>query len=194
VAASGPSLNSDALALCRGTPTVVVNDAYRLCDWADVLYGCDESWWDARNPKFAGEKWSSHNDGERPRNNKRRCARRYSLRVVRGKEAKGFSLDPGTIHYGYNSGFQAVNLAILMGGNPIVLLGFDMHGTHFFGAHEPPLRNKQNRQRWVEIFNVAAKMLPPDIKIINATPGSLLKCFPAMDIKEALYAGRSTGS
>jgi hypothetical protein len=81
-----------------------------------------------------------------------------------------------------------------MGGNPIVLLGFDMHGTHFFGAHEPPLRNKLNRQRWVEIFAVAAKMLPPDIKIINATPGSLLKCFPEMDIKEALYAGRSTGS
>ena len=72
------------------------------------------------------------------------------------------------------------------------MIGFDMHGTHFFGEHESPLRSwdRQKQQqifaRWIEGFRIASERLPPDIRIINATPGSALTCFPIMTLQEAL--------
>lgn len=169
----------------------MVNDAFQLLPWADVLYACDEEWWFDRKPEFAGEKWSSHNDGARPRNDKRRVSELLSVSIVRGKQSKGFSLDPSVIHYGGNSGFQAVNMAILWGGNPIILVGFDMRGSHFFGEHKHPLRQKKSFNGWIAAFRDAAEMLPDHIHIINATPKSDLKCFPMMTLAEALSEGRT---
>jgi hypothetical protein len=191
VAAPGPSLNSDAAAACCGTPAIVVNDAYQLLPWADVLYGCDEEWWNVRKPEFAGEKWSSHNYGPRPKNDKRRAAKRFGLRIVEGRQAKGFALDPQYIHYGHNSGFQAVNLAIHWGGNPIILIGFDMRGTHFFGEYERPLRQmRKSFEGWIKNFREAAETLPPGLRIINATPKSALDCFEMMTLERALNETR----
>ena len=191
VAAPGPSLDSKTAELCRGTPCVVVNDAFKLMPFADALYACDEDWWFNRRPEFDGEKWSSHNDGTKPRNDKRRVNKFFSVSVVRGQQAKGFSLDPSVIHYGGNSGFQAVNIAILWGGNPVIMVGFDMRGSHFFGEHKYPLRQKKSFYGWITAFREASEMLPSDIRIINATPGSDLKCFPIMTLAEALSESRT---
>ena len=94
--------------------------------WADVLYGCNERWWDAhKGTDFAGEKWSTH-DTTGTANNKLKAAEKYGLQLVMGAPGAGFSTDPGLIHYGDNSGFQSVNLAILLASPYIVLVGFDM--------------------------------------------------------------------
>ena len=125
VAAPGPSLTQEVADRCKGIRTIVVQDAWRLMPWADVLYGCDAKWWDVHNgcPDFAGEKWSTHDDGT---NSKLDVARKYGVSLVAGKAADGFSLNSTVIHYGSNSGHQAVNLAILMGAVRVVLVGFDM--------------------------------------------------------------------
>ena len=180
VAAPGPSLTPEVAEACRGDRVIAVNDAYRRLPFADVLYACDARWWGVHGNcnGFAGEKWSSHGRD----NQKLKEADLYGLTLVHGGNGKGFSLNPERIHYGGNGGFQAVNLAILFGVHRIVLVGFDMHGSHFFGAHPSPLRNTKSFDRYIKSFEEAAKMLPEHIRIVNATPGSALRCFPFVDL------------
>jgi hypothetical protein len=190
VAAPGPSLTPDVAERCRGNRVIAVQDAYRIFPWADVLYGCDAAWWDVHGgcSDFAGEKWSSH--GSADHNDKREAAAKYGLHLVQGKDGNGFSTDPAVIHYGSNSGFQAVNLAILFGAGRIVLVGFNMQVVdgkrHFFGDHPKPLSNRTSYRAFVSAFEKAAKSLPAGVEIINATPQSALKCFRSVDLDRAL--------
>lgn len=202
VAATGPSLTPEVAAACRGVPVVAVNDAYRLFPFAAVLYAADEAWWDAHGgaPDFAGEKWSAH--GHPGHNDKRACAERHGLSLIRGADADGFCLDPSRIHYGDNSGFQAGNLAAHWLGwrGRIVLVGFDMRAPdgrrHFFGDHPGPLHRAKSQDElkryfgaFIRKFEAAARLLPAGLEIVNATPGSALTCFPFLPLQAALAKG-----
>jgi hypothetical protein len=189
VAAPGPSLTPKVAERCRNHTVVAIKEAYRLLPWAEVLYGCDGKFWDRRDgcPDFDGEKWSSH--GGNSIDDKIRFAKRYDLKLVHGKSGTTFSLDPKHIHYGNNSGFQAINLTILFGATNIVLVGFDMRevngNPYFFGKH--PARNQAAPYaKFVPTFANAAKRLPSNIKIVNATPDSVLTCWPLVDLDSAL--------
>lgn len=200
VAATGVSLTPDVAETCRRSrcPIIAVSDAYRLLPFADILYSCDGAWWDVHKgcPDFRGEKWSSH--GEPGANDKRVHGERYGLTLVRGSHCNSgppagrcadggtFSTDPTHIHYGGNSGFQAINLALLFGARRIILVGFNMDsGGHFFGAHPKGLRNVDHSKS-VMTFTHAWRHLPAGVEIINATPGSRLRGFPRMSLEDAL--------
>lgn len=90
------------------------------------------------------------------------------------------------IHYGLpgggNSGFQAVNLAYIMGAKTILLLGFDMFGTHFFGKHPPKLDVMSPFRNFIESFASIKK----DVEIINCSRQTALDCFPKMPIESVL--------
>lgn len=184
VAGSGPSLVEN-----NWFNTIAVNDAYKLCPNARALYAADVAWWQLNKgcPDFKGNKYTCTSTSEEF-GIRRGLSKQYGIHIVNGRKGRGFSLVPNTIHYGGNSGFQAVNLAIHFGANPIVLVGFDMHGSHFFGKHSLPLR--QTRQHamdgWVKNFERAARMMPKHLNIINATPNSALRCFPMMELEDAL--------
>lgn len=193
VAAPGPSLNQQQADIVRasGWPVIVCQDAWRLLPWADKMYGCDSRWWSAYEgvPGFAGEKWSAHHPGVA--NNKTETQERYGINLVKGRRAQydGFSYDPEVIHYGDNSGFQTLNLAVLLGSPYIVLIGFDMshkNGHHFFGKHDHGLHNQEKFERWVPEFDKAAELLRPETTIINATPGSAIHSFPEMSLEQAI--------
>ena len=183
VAATGPSLTPAVADRCRGHDAIAVSDAWRLMPWAPVLYSCDAKWWRYHRgcPDFRGEKWTAHGAG----NDKQDIAATYGLRCVAGAQGAGFSRRQDVIHYGSNSGFQALNLAILFGAARIVLVGFDMQGRHFFGAHPHPLVNSDPR-RFVRHFERAVPSVPAGVEILNATPGSALTCFRAASLDEAL--------
>lgn len=191
VAASGPSLTQEVADACRGRRAIAVNDAWRLMPWADILYSCDAAWWRVHNgcPDFHGEKWSSHSAETNNKDNDDLLAR-AGVRLVAGQAGDTFSTDPRVIHYGNNSGFQAINLAILLGARRIVLVGFDMRVVdgkrHFFGNHPEPLSNRIEYSYFVPTFANAARHLPAGVTILNATPGSALKCFPAVPLELAL--------
>lgn len=194
MAATGPSLTQEVASAVRGQRLIAVNDAWRLLPFADALYACDATWWDVHNgcPDFKGEKWSSHGVPGRIRHNDKTAqTKRYGLNLVEGADGKTFCFDPpGRIHYGSNSGFQAVNLALLWGAVRVILVGFDMQSSggknHFFGAHPRGLRNTSNYSSFIRAFETAAKKLPPHIEILNATPGSALRCFPMVSLHDAL--------
>jgi hypothetical protein len=190
VAASGPSLTEEVAAAISGELVIAVNDAYHLLPHASVLYACDAAWWDLHHgvPNFCGERWTSHS--LRPANDKRHVAGQYDLHVIEGVDRPGFSRVPGCVHYGNNSGFQAVNLAVLFAADPIILTGFDMREVngyrHFFGNHKAPLRDGMAFSVWIQAFAKAAQMLGPSPRIINATPASALNCFEMMALDRAL--------
>lgn len=196
VAATGPSLTEEVAERCRKAheagshKVLVVNDAWRLMPWADALYACDAAWWDHhKGTDFAGAKWSSHHANG---NDKKRQAEQWRLNLVHGASKQGFSTDPSLIHYGSNSGFQAVNLAILFGVCRIVLVGFNMQDVggrrHFFGDHPGRLQRSAKYERFVPAFKAAARKMPAGVMIENATPNTALRCFPCLPIEEALSA------
>lgn len=191
VAAPGPSLTPDIAEAVRetGWPVLVCQDAYRLMPWADILYGCDAKWWNAYDgTSFVGEKWSTHGDAH-GNNDKREVAEKYGINLIQGRSAndQGFSTDPSVIHYGDNSGYQALNLAILLGSPYIVLVGYDMRHrngkAHFFGDHENGLYTQPDYAQWAPHFE-RSRDCPATI--INATPGSAITCWPTMTIGEAI--------
>jgi hypothetical protein len=157
--------------------------------WADVVYGCDEKWWNVHKDcgGFAGEKWSTHSKRSTS-NDKTAAADAYGLNIVRGAPGAGFSINPGIIHYGDNSGFQALNLAILFGSPYIVLVGFDMRHaggkSHFFGDHPKGLFQRDEYESFVRKFDQAPA--PDGVTIVNATPGSALKCYPEKGLDSAI--------
>lgn len=193
VAGAGPSLTWHQGEACRlaGIRGIAVNDAHRMLQWADVLYACDAAWWKEYDGalEFKGERWSSHSDTYAG-DHKLALANRWGLSLVRGAAIRGFSFDPHRIHYGENSGFQAINLAILFGCTRILLIGFDMHAKgkrHFFGNHPATLRNADPKV-FIKNFNMAATDLKqhPEVQIINCTPGTALDCFVKMPLEQAL--------
>ncbi len=189
VAATGPSLTPEVARQVRGRSIVAVSDAWRLLPDAAVLYSCDAAWWQHHKGAsgFVGERWSSH--GGLSTNDKAAAARTWGLRLIAGRPGDTFSRDPRVVHFGNNSGFQAINLAILMGARRIVLVGFDMRAAgrrHFFGDHPAGLSNAVDYRQFVPQFTAAARALGPDVAIINATPGSALTCWPMMTLADAL--------
>jgi hypothetical protein len=103
----------------------------------------------------------------------------------------GISLDPEILVTGSNSGFQALNLAILAGARTVILLGMDGNPapdgkTHFFGDHprvEPmtiyPLVRASFKAG-------AAAIKAAGVRVINCSPGSAISAFERMDLLEAL--------
>jgi len=98
----------------------------------------------------------------------------------------------GQLGWGGNSGFQALNLAVQFGANPVILVGYDMrldHGVHWHGAHDNGLNNptKGNVERWRRAVDGAAAVISAlGIKVVNASPISALAAYPKMDLEAAL--------
>lgn len=182
VAAPGPSLRAFDYS---GLNVIAVNDAYQLFPNADTLYAADMDWWTHRKPKFNGERLTCTFD--RPAN-RSQLAKDAGIELVPAKNGHGFTLE-GPIHYGRHSGFQAINIAMRRT-RLIVMVGFDMKGTHFFGAHKRPLRQKTDYQRWIDDMHEAARHLPKHHRIINATEDTALECFERMPLAEALNEAR----
>lgn len=190
--ASGPSLSREDVERCRESPTTVicVNDTYRWAPWADYLYAADAGWWDWHikqvRETFCGQLYTIPNA----------AVDRYGLNWIQDAvDADGVS-PPGLgreqIHHGSNSGYQAVNLAYILGADRILLLGYDMKPapdgtTHFFGDHPPELRRNSPYGQFFEAFET----IDPDtygVEIINCSRDTALTCFPRLPIADALHA------
>lgn len=163
VLATGESMSQALADYVRGKCSVVaVSDAYKLAPWADALVSNDTSWWrvhhDALN--FRGRKF---------------CGARYT----------GTERIPAVAPFlvGINSGLQGMRVAQMLGATRILLLGFDMHGTHFFGSHPSPLSNTTAAKFRGHIRQFANWS---GCEVINCTPGSALKRFPFSTIEVEL--------
>lgn len=98
----------------------------------------------------------------------------------------------GTLGWGGNSGFHALNLAVQFGVKRIALVGFDMRcdkGLHWHGSHEKGLNNPTpgNVERWRRVTDAAAPVLAAlGVSVINCSPISALTAYPKMSLSEAM--------
>lgn len=196
VAATGPSLTQEIADQCRDQWVIAVNDAYKLFPFARTLYAADVEWWRVHKgcPDFAGERLTCSIQGNSDQRRRSRTCKEFGLTTVLGKRGCGFAVGTDHIHFGSNSAFQAVNVALQRGAGLVILVGLDMHGSHFFGKHPKQLRQGGHFDKFIGRFSEASKLLDKNIRIINATPGSSLACFPIMTIAEALRESRRVGS
>jgi len=200
--ATGPGLTPEVVEMirpyhARGVVKVAgLNDSYRIIDFLDVFYACDEKWWDVHTkPDFVlkqpvgvmeipAQMWGNQTAWS--------LLRKYPhVNVVQGQSKKGFSTDRNVIHWGNNSGFQLLNLVHLMGARQMILVGYNMgvpegQDVHFFGKHPAPLSQGGNQYRgFVKQFD----SIQPEIRagIFNATVETTLRCFTRVDLNEALW-------
>lgn len=179
---TGPSLCQADVDAVRGRARVIaVNDAYHnratSCLWADVLYACDARWWKWHDgaPAFKGLKYALDP----------KAAAWPDVQVLRNLGIKGLSLDPSGLKTGHNSGYQAINLAVLLGASRIILLGYDMQGDHCFGSH--PSKAGPNLALFRLMFPELVKPLKAaGVEIVNCTRKTALECFPRATLADTL--------
>jgi hypothetical protein len=169
VIASGPSLNANDVNLIRELKTngvikgvvAVSNVGIDMFPDADALVSHDAKWWEINHiaKNFKG--------------------RKFSRMTVGGTER----FLPQKRN-GCNSGLMAMEVANdVYNADLIIILGFDMHGTHYFGRHPESLKNTPDKKFAMHIaqFNNWNKC-----DVINCTKGSALKRFPIIELTEVI--------
>jgi hypothetical protein len=94
--------------------------------------------------------------------------------------------------YGGGAGCTALHMAILLGGNPIYLLGYDYYednGTHFDEYDESRNDKELYDVSFRGIEHIGREDWIPEI--YNCNPRSRVRCFPFADIDEVLSAGEA---
>lgn len=191
IVASGPSAATVPLADAKGLARfVAINESWRLCPWADILYGCDGAWWKKRNgvPEFAGIRVSQDQTAHEryPAVHYVKC-RRGVNRII---------LDSiGDVGDGRTSLFQALNVALRAGPPRLIgLVGADMrldYGEHWHGPHEDGLNNPRRSSilRWIEhIDGVADDLRRLGVTVLNLSSISALTRYRKTTLQEFLAA------
>lgn len=182
ILATGPSQNQTDIDLIRGKGTVyAVNNAIFMAPWADVHYACDEYWWKTYSPRrpewFHGERLTIS-----PYYYRHQCKR---IPSEHDPKAQGFGRT--AIRTGHNSGFQALNLAIIRRFKTICLSGFDHQHTndkrHCHDDHPPGMGNAGAVNLWINAMNAAARDTY-GAKVINCTRETALECFERMTLED----------
>ncbi len=129
---------------------------------------------------FAGECWSIDT----------RARDLLDVHWVLGLNSPGLAYPQrhDAIHTGFNSGYQAIGLAVLFGATQIYLLGFDFSNdgaqVHWHGDHPTGLGNGGHYPLWIDAMNrLAVDLKWNDIEVINCSRRSALKCFPRRAIE-----------
>jgi hypothetical protein len=164
---------------------LAVKDTYKLVPTADVIYGCDEHWWPYHIEQIRkttrAELWTQ-------------CAvaqKRFALNRMAGESLPG--LGRKMLHFGGNSGYQAINLAFLFGATRIILSGFDMKKegaqVHFFGSHPYHKKNQGPNEnlmaRWINNFwGLAEDLNQEGVEVLNATRSTALQCFSKVNLED----------
>lgn len=116
------------------------------------------------------------------------------LRCLRDYGYIGLSSHADGICHGHNSGYQAINLAVMLGARRIILLGYDMKPADDGRIHwheEHPVKTPANvfTQSMLPAYKTIVEPLQErGIEVINTSLSSALTCFKKMPLEEALCA------
>jgi len=189
IVGGGTSVASLDLGLIRGERTIVINSSYGILPDADFLFFADVRWWqvhcDRIRQEFHGRvaTCSQHAIGSE------------LLRLKKIKPPPGLADKPTQVVVQRTSTQAAINLAVHLGANPIVLLGID-NGPDESGNthHHEPHQWAQKPGKWKAQRDQLALMVEPlekrGITVLNANPKSNLDLWPRMVFPEAVATAR----
>lgn len=215
IIAGGPSLTQQQIAHVKAAhdagvvKCVAVNNAYLWAPFADVHYAADSHWhkWHTEGvdvPKlglrahqvrdlwanFKGQKCTIDHPGAKAYPGVH--VLRNASKKVNGTHAYGLSDDPRALMTGRHSGWQTLNLVILAGADPILLLGYDAQPgpnreSHWHGDHPkkqmPPQAYEDFRRSFVHGQHAIDAA---HANVINCSPKTAINNFPMMPIEVAL--------
>lgn len=183
----GPSLTQAEVDRCRGKARVIaIKEQIRLAPWADVFYAPDKKFFNYHGEEvinFPGLKFTlDHMVGDDT-----------AVHLQIG-DREGLSLDPTTLNTGYDSGYQCINLAVLLGAARVVLLGYDMqpgpngesHGSHIPGG-EHVWGTKPPFYFMLPMYpSLVEPLKQAGVEVINCSPVTALDVFPRQSLADAL--------
>lgn len=188
----GPSLSVEQLERVRGRARVIViNNAYQLAPWADVLYACDLRWWRWHAGDPGGQGDHGIFKGLKVSLDTGQAGRPDEVKLLENTGIKGFEEKPDGLRTGSNAGYQVINLAPHFGAARILLLGYDMRRGEDGRAHwhaEHPTGGPIDYENFFapKFYDLVAPLDALGIEVWNVTPGSALTAFPKMTLEAAL--------
>lgn len=197
IVGGGPSLKSFDFEQLRGERVIVVNKAFFDVPFADIMFAMDRPFLDLimqgklnKDGKdyqrafesFEGAKlWLDISNYSYP-------LFVYSIPSA-GEIGWTKSLKEGLYH-GQNSGYGALNLAMVLGADPIYLLGYDCSrgpaGEKNYHDGYPSGGNPDALNIFKRAFEAGAALLNGRPRIVNLNPNSALRCFEFGD-KDSLW-------
>lgn len=185
ILAGGPSLKGQELRELRGKNVIALKTSIYFWPWAPFCYFHDYSW------------YVDHSTNLRKFENTRFiCAFDNVIddpAVETWQVGDNYALDdrPGYLPKGNNSGYGGGMLAWKFGAATIVLLGYDMRvvdGQHRFHnlRNWTPSDSIYESEYIPNMERFGRYMQEAGVKVINATPGSALKCFEMVEDYRAL--------
>ncbi len=187
-------------------PQIVYAKDYRFLDVAERRYG--DRWPKGhetldREGLHYGEKWRELADRQvrvtdRVNASRRKWTATYWIDQIDldswGRTLKAVSHCEAGLMSAGNSGLSALNLADILGADPIFLLGFDCQQVgHRFNYHDRYPKGWQPRGPWMEKNLTHYKMAAPKIraKVYNVCPQSFIEDFEKITFDEALEEARA---
>jgi hypothetical protein len=170
------------------TDVMAINESFLMAPWADYLYAGDTKWWEHYGElvqqRFNGELFTI----SKPASEKAPYPE-YVEGSNRENSAGGLCVARGHVYYGGNSGHVALNLAYHFGYDRVILLGFDLHGGHWFKDGFRPAH--LNRESPYEHFKCTLGAILTDLDnhgvlVYNCTPNSKLPYIPYTPLEEVL--------
>ncbi|WP_072017582.1 hypothetical protein [Erwinia typographi] len=173
---SGPSLCKDDVDLCvsDGRDIVSVNSSWVLSPKCKYVFSGDLNWWNHNYNKLAGYSslWTSSF----------KASKIYSLNYM---VCEAFLT---------NSGAKAIDFAVKIGYEHIVLLGFDCElsergDTHWHGDHPAGLGNPtiDSFNKWKLQFR-ELRIKTPSVEIVNCSRSSSIDAFPRSPLSQCLIS------
>lgn len=177
ILASGQSLTDDDVEYIRSARNdgrldgvIAVSDVGLLkAPWADALVSFDSNWWIAHPEalEFKGKKFSAR-------------GYRGTLKI---------DIQKNGVFSGINSGLYAMFIARdAFKATDLILLGFDMHGTHFFGPHTAKFNGRTLTNTRRNRFNIHKSQFSKfrGCAVTNCTPGTALETFPKAKLRDII--------
>lgn len=209
---AGPSLTMEQVRIAQAAHQsgrarcIAVNDTYLVASWADVHYAADAHWhrWHTDGvakpvlglsaeqvremwAAFPGQKCTIQNSGATVADD--------AVHMLRNRDfpgnGLGLSTDPQALVTGRNSGFQALNLAVLSGATRLILIGFDGQPapsgkSHFSGGHPRPTPAAAYPLYCQAMTAAAGPLEDLGVEVLNCSPGSAINSFPTAQMEDVL--------
>lgn len=188
--ASGPSLTKNQIDIVRSKQckTIAINRTIASAPWVDVHYFCDYKFynWMKFSPDYDDVRaaYSSFNGIAVTIAQQETHAKK----LLRGHQF-GLSENPEYLCTGGNSGYQAINLAFLLGAKTIILLGYDqqaVNGRCHHHKNHPGPTSPTIYDSMIHSWQYLEKDIRGKAKVLNCTPNSRIDCFDKIDLIEAL--------
>ena len=202
ICATGPSITPDVVRLAHkakkeGKARLFgMNRAFSVFD-LDLLHGCNTAFWEHYWPEVKDlpcDKWTTRPELE---------GKLPGLNYIEERWEDCLSTDSSYITAHHGSSAQTMGLALHYGITRMLLVGFDMRfggkindrsytePRHFFGEDDLTKKHWPRTDPNGDLGGLLREFetINPErlgVDIINCTPNSAMKCFPMMEVEDAL--------